>query len=619
VCADATKKVAESSGSNNCREETWSCPKPKTFHGNMTFKELGYETSTFTEEYKSVSIDFESPYEEASGDLNLHLNVLVRREVEIKINGVTILQEKEFAKGEHWEKIDIPTGMIDEGTNMLKISFPRWYYGDGITLLENSTINISGTYLIFSYSPENPIIDEIITFNASSAYDNITKYDWDFGDGANAIGEAVTHYYPSSGAYNVTLVVTLDGDETGTTSKIVEISRWRYDVTVIKESTTIASTTRTMTGLLLMSFTGYESVLGFDACLFTVINTVPGELSDYNITLANTGDYMEKLIDGNYAKLLPINPYEGLRWQDGVSLFSTINIPSSAPTGYAVLGVECVVVPAGNFKCVHVKASYEDNTVGAGGSVFKYVDEWWDEEGRGLIQAKYISTRTWEYKLANFTDLLFPINYMGIENETLVSRYTPNPPTIDGTISAGEWTTHKIPITLNGYNNPQNTITGELYVMHDQNNIYIAVVIPDDNQDADYLLLDFDQGNDHVATNEDAIGFDLNSLYPRFPAGYADLHWEAGWWDVDANAHGYGAHSYEHAHPGVPGEYWYEFTKPLKSGDCQDMALNAGDSIGFRIEVRDGTTGDWYRFPLNTVDADTSQWSEWADLVIGMP
>jgi len=304
-------------------------------------------------------------------------------------------------------------------------------------------------------------------------------------------------------------------------------------VTVIKESTTITSTTRTMTGLLLMTFTGYESVLGFDACLFKVINTVPGEISDYNITLANTGDYMEKLIEGNYAKLLPINPYEGLRWQDGVSFFSNIKIPNSAPTGYAVLGVERVVVPAGNFKCVHVKASYEDNTVGAGGSVFKYVDEWWDEEGRGLIQARYenaagyvgggsgvFGSTTWEYKLNNSADPLFPINYMGIENETLVSSYTTNPPTIDGTISAGEWT-NMIPITLNGYNNPQNTIKGELYVMNDNNNIYIAVVIPDDNQDADYLLLDFDQGNDHIATDgdEDAIGFDSR----KHPSGANQL------------------------------------------------------------------------------------------------
>jgi hypothetical protein len=48
------------------------------------------------------------------------------------------------------------------------------------------------------------------------------------------------------------------------------------------------------------------------------------------------------------------------------------------------------------------------------------------------------------------------------------------------------------------------------------------------------------------------------------------------------------------------------------------MALNLRDTIGFRIEGRDGTTGDWYRYPKNTVDADTSRWAEWADLIVGM-
>jgi hypothetical protein len=94
-------------------------------------------------------------YEEASGDLNLHLNVLVRREVKVKINGATILSKK-IDEGEHWEKIDIPTGMIDEGTNRLTISFPG--YSDGIAMLADSKINIIRTYLTFSHSPENPII-----------------------------------------------------------------------------------------------------------------------------------------------------------------------------------------------------------------------------------------------------------------------------------------------------------------------------------------------------------------------------------------------------------------------------------------------------------------------------
>ena len=200
----------------------------------------------------------------------------------------------------------------------------------------------------------------------------------------------------------------------------------------------------------------------------------------------------------------------------------------------------------------------------------------------------------------------------------LVSNYTTKPPKIDGIIHPGEWT-NKIPITLNGYIEPRSTKEGELYVMNDDNNLYIAVVIPDKTElDLDYLLLDFDQGNDHIATDGDEDAMQLLGL------GYVDLHWDytTEWWSEDLNQHGNGVRSYVPSHPGVPGKYRYEFVKPLKSGDIQDMALNLGDTIGFRIEVQDYIVRtkepyeEWYRYPLNTLDADTSRWDEWADLTI---
>ncbi len=211
----------------------------------------------------------------------------------------------------------------------------------------------------------------------------------------------------------------------------------------------------------------------------------------------------------------------------------------------------------------------------------------------------------------------------------LVSNYTTKPPKMDGIISPGEWT-NKIPITLNGYNHPEISRKGELYVMNDENNIYIAVVIQDTNEsDADYLLLDFDQGNDHVATDggEDAIGFNLSRLYTHFPPGYVDMRWDsaAEWWSEDLNAHGNGLRSYVFPHPGDYEKYRYEFVKPLRSGDAQDMALNLGDTIGFRIEgfddrieLDDKPFEDWYRYPQNTVDFNTSLWDEWADLIIAV-
>jgi hypothetical protein len=166
----------------------------------------------------------------------------------------------------------------------------------------------------------------------------------------------------------------------------------------------------------------------------------------------------------------------------------------------------------------------------------------------------------------------------------LVSNYTTNPPEIDGVVLPGEWT-NEIPITLNGYIHLELTKEGVLYLMNDENNIYLAVLIPDADQDADYLFLGYDQGNEHIATDggEDAMGFNLCCLYKHFSLGYVYLHWDyaAEWWSEDLKAHGNGKQSYVLPHPGVLGKYRYEFVKPLKSGDNQDMRVNLSDTIGF--------------------------------------
>ena len=214
--------------------------------------------------------------------------------------------------------------------------------------------------------------------------------------------------------------------------------------------------------------------------------------------------------------------------------------------------------------------------------------------------------------------------FENVVSVVLVSDYTTNPPDIDGVIRPEEWT-NKMPITLNGYEDPKSRKEGELYVMNDDDNIYIAVVIPDgDATEYDYLLLGFDNENDHISTDgdEDAIHY----VTIDQTASYIDMYWDfAGeWWRTDVNQHGSGGRSYIYPHPGVHGKYRYEFVKPLKSGDTQDMALNPGDAIGFRIEACDHDETpkphrDWYRYPQNTVDADTSRWDEWADLIIAVP
>jgi len=62
----------------------------------------------------------------------------------------------------------------------------------------------------FTWTPENPEPDELVTFDASASYDpddTIVDYVWDLGDGTNAIGMIVTHAYSEPGSYIVTLTV----------------------------------------------------------------------------------------------------------------------------------------------------------------------------------------------------------------------------------------------------------------------------------------------------------------------------------------------------------------------------------------------------------------------------
>jgi PKD repeat protein len=70
-------------------------------------------------------------------------------------------------------------------------------------------------------------IAEVLAFDAGASVDRdgrITAYDWDFGDGAKASGEKVTHAYAKSGTYIVTLTVTDDsGTETQSVSDTLKV------------------------------------------------------------------------------------------------------------------------------------------------------------------------------------------------------------------------------------------------------------------------------------------------------------------------------------------------------------------------------------------------------------
>jgi len=102
------------------------------------------------------------------------------------------------------------------------------YYGYGIVdaYAALSYVENKPPVANFTFSPENPIVNETVVFNASPSFDvdgNITAYEWEFGDGANATREIVEHCYSSAGNYTVNLTVTDDDGATNSTSKAVKV------------------------------------------------------------------------------------------------------------------------------------------------------------------------------------------------------------------------------------------------------------------------------------------------------------------------------------------------------------------------------------------------------------
>ena len=79
----------------------------------------------------------------------------------------------------------------------------------------------------FSFSPDNPVVNQAITFDASSSYDPdgyIVSYNWTFGDGTNGTGMIINHSYSSAGNYTVTLTVSDNEGLNSTISANISVS-----------------------------------------------------------------------------------------------------------------------------------------------------------------------------------------------------------------------------------------------------------------------------------------------------------------------------------------------------------------------------------------------------------
>jgi parallel beta-helix repeat protein len=105
----------------------------------------------------------------------------------------------------------------------------------------------------FTYSPENPIVNQIITFNASNSTDpdgTITNYEWEFGDGASGTGEVAFHSYSSVGDYIVTLTVTDDESATASDTETVIVGENALPTVETGDATDITETAATLNGVI---------------------------------------------------------------------------------------------------------------------------------------------------------------------------------------------------------------------------------------------------------------------------------------------------------------------------------------------------------------------------------
>ncbi len=88
----------------------------------------------------------------------------------------------------------------------------------------------------------NPIVGELITFDATGSYDadgNIVSWDWDFDDETTDSDEIVTHAYTQAGPYTVNLTVTDNASLTDSESRSLSVVIHDIAITSVEISPTI--------------------------------------------------------------------------------------------------------------------------------------------------------------------------------------------------------------------------------------------------------------------------------------------------------------------------------------------------------------------------------------------
>jgi PKD repeat protein len=95
--------------------------------------------------------------------------------------------------------------------------------GNGTSAQASSVVIVSSTLAAaFSWSPANPSVNDLITFNDQST-GGVSSWYWTFGDGSLSQQQNPTKQYSNSGTYTVTLTIAR-GTETQTATKSIVVS-----------------------------------------------------------------------------------------------------------------------------------------------------------------------------------------------------------------------------------------------------------------------------------------------------------------------------------------------------------------------------------------------------------
>jgi len=152
---------------------------------------------------------------------------------------------------------------------------------------------------LFTYSPEFPLVNETVTFDAGDSYDpdgTIVSYAWDFGDDTTDTGVIVNHNYTAAGTYAVNLTVTDDDALTSSTSVLITVLEkplasftWSPEEPEVGETVTFdASVSSDRDGDIMIyewNFGDGIEVSGSDP-----ITTKTYTIGTYNVTLTVTDD-----------------------------------------------------------------------------------------------------------------------------------------------------------------------------------------------------------------------------------------------------------------------------------------------------------------------------------------